>query len=153
MRFMAPHGVLRRTWRDLVLRLAPRFGWFRRRVDSGRLAEPAAYTPSTIVSEDPDRDAPPRHGSVAPDVELPGGGRLRDRLGGGYVVVVPRSTTLRVPTVVVGTDSLYGAGRAWLLRPDGYVADSCPLDRADEHSWRGLWITGSPASEFVDKGG
>ena len=83
MRFMAPHGLPRRVRRDLILRLAPRLGWFRRRVDSGRLAEPAAYGPSPIVSEDPAPDASPRHGSVAPDVELPGGGRLRDLLGGG----------------------------------------------------------------------
>ena len=152
MRFMAPHGALRRAWRDLVLRLAPRVGWFRRRVDSGRLAEPAAYGPSSIVAEDPAPIVRPRHGSVAPDVELPGGGRLRDRLGGGYVVVVPRMATLRLPTVVVGTGSAYRAERAWLVRPDGYVADSCPFDRAGEHSWRGLWITGPPAAEFVDKG-
>jgi 2-polyprenyl-6-methoxyphenol hydroxylase-like FAD-dependent oxidoreductase len=152
MRFMAPHGALRRAWRDIVLRLAPRFGCFRRRVDSGRLAEPAAYAPSSIVAEDPAPDVPPRHGSVAPDVELPGGGRLRDRLGSGYVVVVPRSATLRLPTVVVGPNSLYGDERAWLVRPDGYVADSSSLDRAREHPWRGLWITGPPAPVFVDKG-
>ena len=152
MRFMAPHGALRRAWRDLVLRLAPRFGWFRRRVNSGRLAEPAAYAASPIVAEDPVPHVPPRHGSVAPDVELPDGGRLRDRLGSGYVVVVPRAATLRLPTIVVGCDSAYGEERAWLVRPDGYVADSCPFDRADGHSWKGMWTTGSPASEFVDKG-
>ena len=152
MRFMAPRGALRRAWRDLVLRLAPRVGWFRRRVDSGRLSEPAAYGPSSIVAEDTASDAPPRHGSVAPDVELPGGGRLRDWLGSGYVVVVPRSASIRLPTVGVGTDSVYGKERAWLVRPDGYVADSCPLDRAGEHSWRVMWTTRSRGPEFVDKG-
>ena len=152
MRFMAPHGRLRRTRRDLILRLAPRFGWFRHQVDSGRLAEPAAYAASSIVSADPGRDALPRHGGVAPDAAMPGRGRLRDRLGGGYIVVVQRPTRLPAPTVIVGPDSVYGDERAWLLRPDGYVADSCPLDRAGAHTWRGLWITGSPASEFVDKG-
>lgn len=152
MRFMAPHGALRRAWRDVILRLAPRLGWLRRRVDSGRLAEPAAYPPSPIVAEEPAADAPPRHGSVASDVELPGGGRLRDWLGSGYIVVVPRSVRLRLPTVVVGPDSAYGDGRAWLVRPDGYVADSCPLDLAGEHSWRAMWITRSPGPELVDKG-
>src|SRR5690606_28111538 len=39
MRFMAPHGLARRSWRNLVLRMAPRSAWFRSRVDSGRLAE------------------------------------------------------------------------------------------------------------------
>ena len=43
MRFMAPHGPVRRAWRNLVLRMAPRSGWFRSRVNSGRLAEPATY--------------------------------------------------------------------------------------------------------------
>ena len=43
MRFMAPRGPLRGAWRDLVLRMAPRSAWFRSRVDSGRLAEPATY--------------------------------------------------------------------------------------------------------------
>ena len=152
MHFMAPHGAMRRAWRDLILRLAPRFGWFRRRVDSGRLAEPAAYASSSIVAEDPGADASPRHGSVAPDAAMPGSGRLRDRLGGGYVVVVPRPTELPVGTLVVGPDSVYGDERAWLLRPDGYVGDSCQLDRAGAHSWKGLWTTGSPASEIVDKG-
>jgi 2-polyprenyl-6-methoxyphenol hydroxylase-like FAD-dependent oxidoreductase len=153
MRFMAPHSGLRRAWRDLVLRLAPRSVWFRRRVDSGRLAEPAAYASSSIVAENSTgRDAFPRHGIVAPDVALSGGDRLRDRLGGGYVVVVPRPTGLEMPTVVIGPDSVYGDERAWLVRPDGYLADSCPLDRAGHHSWKAMWTTGSPGREFVDKG-
>jgi 2-polyprenyl-6-methoxyphenol hydroxylase-like FAD-dependent oxidoreductase len=137
MRFMAPHGALRRAWRDLVLRLAPRVAWFRRRVDSGRLAEPAVYAASAIVAEDPDGDAPPRHGSVAPDVALPGGGRLRDRIGDGYIAVVARPIEIAVPTIVVGTGSVYGDERAWLVRPDGYVADSSPLDAAGQRSWEG----------------
>ena len=70
----------------------------------------------------------------------------------GYVVVVPRSAALRLPAVVVGPAPAYGDGRAWLVRPDGYVADSCPLDRAGVHSWRAMWITRSPAPELVDKG-
>ena len=44
MRFLAPHGPVRRAWRNLVLGLAPRSAWFRRRVNSGSLAEPATYT-------------------------------------------------------------------------------------------------------------
>ena len=40
MRFMVPHGPMRRAWRDMVLRLSPHFGWARRGVNSGRLAEP-----------------------------------------------------------------------------------------------------------------
>jgi 2-polyprenyl-6-methoxyphenol hydroxylase-like FAD-dependent oxidoreductase len=123
MRFLAPHGPWRRAWRNLVLRLAPRVGWFRRRVNSGRLAEPARYRPSSIVERGP------IHGTVAVDVPLPGGGRLRDQLGRGWVIV---SSELQPGAVVdaaaVGTGTTYGAERAWLIRPDGYVAASAPLD-------------------------
>jgi hypothetical protein len=78
-------------------------------------------------------EARARHGEVAPDVRLPEGGRLRDRLGRGFVVVAPIPTD-RVPldatTVVVGPDTPYGADRAWIVRPDGYLAASAPLDAA-----------------------
>jgi 2-polyprenyl-6-methoxyphenol hydroxylase-like FAD-dependent oxidoreductase len=124
MRFMAPHGLLRRAWRDLVLRCAPRWAWFRRRVNSGRLAEPAVYSPSTIVA--------PGHGRVTPDVPLPGAGRLRERLGRGYVVVAPRPVEVAMASVVVGPGTAYGDARAWLVRPDGYLADSRPIERARE---------------------
>jgi 2-polyprenyl-6-methoxyphenol hydroxylase-like FAD-dependent oxidoreductase len=122
MRFMAPHGPIRRAWRDFVLGMAPRLGWFRRRVDSGRLAQPASYPASPIVA--------PGHGSVVADMPASNGGRLRDRLGLGFVVVsnealpeVPRGTTLEL----VSSDL---AGRVLIVRPDGYVADSLPSSRA-----------------------
>ncbi len=115
MRFMAPHGAARRAWRDLVLRMAPHSAWFRRRVNSGRLAEPATYPPSAIVA--------PGHGTVAPDIALPGGGRLRDRFGSGFVLVSPGDHPASSPVVVVGPGSAYG-DRTWLVRPDGYLAES-----------------------------
>lgn len=128
MRFMAPRGVVRRTWRDLVLRLAPRLGAFRRRVNSGRLAEPFVYPASPIVARD--------HGHVAPDVPLPDGSRLRDHLGRGFVVLVPADPAppLRdeVRVVVIGRASAYGPDRTWIIRPDGHVADSVPLSEAGE---------------------
>ena len=123
MRFMAPHGVVRRAWRDLVLRLASRSDWFRRRVNSGRLAEPARYP-----SAGPDDSSLPRHGSVAPDISLAGGGRLRERFGRGFMLLAPRPVEASVPVVVIGTGSAYGDERAWLVRPDGYLADSTLLD-------------------------
>ena len=129
MRFMAPHGPLRRAWRDLVLRLAPRSRWFRARVNSGRLAEPATYSVSTIVALGPDDPTLPRHGSVAPDVALPGGGRLRDRLGRGYALVVSgKPPVAGVDVIEVDTGGPFGSSRAWLVRPDGYLADSAALE-------------------------
>jgi 2-polyprenyl-6-methoxyphenol hydroxylase-like FAD-dependent oxidoreductase len=124
MRFMAPHGPLRRAWRDLVLRMAPRSDWFRRRVNSGRLAEPATYAVQGGRPFDP-----VSLGSVAPDVSFPGGGRLRDRLGHGFVAVVARATGAegRVNLVEIGPDTVYGMDRAWLVRPDGHLAASLPL--------------------------
>jgi len=133
MRFIAPHGPLRRTWRDLVLRMAPHSAWFRGRVNSGRLAEPASYASSAIVASAPSSGELPRHGNPAPDVVLPGGDRLRDHLGSGYVVVVPfpADGPVDLPQLVIGPDSVYGAERAWLIRPDGYLADSVPRARVD----------------------
>ena len=129
MRFLAPHGPVRRAWRNLVLRLAPRSAWFRSRVNSGRLAEPATYEVSLVGPSEPRE---PRLGSVAPDARLPGGGRLRDRLGRGFVAVVPHAVgrAERVEMVEVGEGSPYGAGHAWLVRPDGHLAAAVPLESA-----------------------
>ena len=122
MRFMAPHGPWRRAWRNLVLRMASRSARFRRRVDSGRLAEPAIY-PAT----GPDDERLPRHGAVAPDLRLPDGHRLRERLGAGFVVLAPRPIDAELPVIVIGPGSVYGDERAWLVRPDGYLAGSTLL--------------------------
>jgi 2-polyprenyl-6-methoxyphenol hydroxylase-like FAD-dependent oxidoreductase len=115
MRFMAPHGVLRRRWRDVVLRMAPRSEWFRRRVNSGRLAEPARYGPSAIVAPGAG------HGVVAPDGPMADGRRLREALGSGWALVIP----VRPPEVPqdIAVLEVPGADRALLVRPDGYVAD------------------------------
>jgi 3-(3-hydroxy-phenyl)propionate hydroxylase len=128
MRFMAPHGPLARAWRATVLHMAPRSAWFRRRVNSGRLAEPATY-PAT---SQPDDCRLPRHGAVAPDVSLPDGRRLRERLGAGFALVVPRAIAAALPLIAVGEGSPYGDTRACLIRPDGYLLDSRPIDRAGE---------------------
>ncbi len=131
MRFMAPHGPWRGAWRHLVLRMAPRSPWFRARVNSGRLAEPASYVAAAPGPEDP---ALPRHGSVAPDVRLAGGGRLRDHLGRGFVLVSSQPAEASVPVIVTGPGSVYGGDRVWFVRPDGYIADSRPL--GEHGSWR-----------------
>lgn len=133
MRFMAPHGTFRRARRNLVLRMAPRSAWFRRRVDSGRLAEPARYGPSAIVAPAHGLSGLPRHGAPAPDVPLAEGDRLRDRLGGSHVVVSPfeADRPADLPPIVIGPDTVYGADRAWLVRPDGHLADSVPRAHID----------------------
>ena len=133
MRFMAPHGLAGRTWRRLVLGMAARSTWFRGRVNSGRLAEPAAYV---ARAPGPEGAGLPRHGGVAPDAPLAAGGRLRDRFGASFVVVAPVDVSVDgpapCPVIVVGDASAYGTDRAWMVRPDGYVADSRPIDRASE---------------------
>ncbi|HEU4863034.1 MAG TPA: FAD-dependent monooxygenase [Candidatus Limnocylindria bacterium] len=130
MRFMAPHGPFRRAWRNLVLRMAPRSAWFRRRVNSGRLAEPASYEGAPSVTPGPDDGTSPRHGTVAPDARLPGGTRLREHLGRGFIVLLPRpvpAPDLRAEPLVIGPDTVYGSERAWMIRPDGYIAGSALL--------------------------
>ncbi len=127
MRFMAPHGPARRAWRNIELRMAPRSSWFRARVNSGRLAEPARYPAAT-----PSPPGLPAHGSVAPDLRLADGSRLRDRLGRGWVLLAPRAVRSELPVVEIGPGSAYGDDRAWLVRPDGYLADSRPLSRVSE---------------------
>jgi 2-polyprenyl-6-methoxyphenol hydroxylase-like FAD-dependent oxidoreductase len=133
MRFMAPHGPIRRAWRNLVLRMAPRSAWFRRRVNSGRLAEPASYEGAASVTPGPEDGSVPRHGMVAPDALLPDGSRLRDHLGRGFVVLLPRpvpAPDLRAEPLLIGPDTIYGAERAWMIRPDGYIAGSASLDES-----------------------
>ncbi|HET6649595.1 MAG TPA: FAD-dependent monooxygenase [Candidatus Limnocylindria bacterium] len=132
MRFLAPHGPFRRAWRNLVLRMAPHSAWFRRRVNSGRLAEPASYEGAPSVTSGPDDGTLPRHGTVAPDARLPDGTRLREHLGRGFIVLLPRSVPapdLRAEPLVIGPRTVYGSERAWMIRPDGYIAGSAELDR------------------------
>jgi 2-polyprenyl-6-methoxyphenol hydroxylase-like FAD-dependent oxidoreductase len=127
MRFMAPHGRLARARRAVTLALAPHSAWFRSRVNSGRLAEPARYE---VAEPGPPDPALPRHGSVAPDLTLPDGTRLRDRFGSGWVCLVPIgvgggwSGVVEVP---IGIGTVYGDERTWLVRPDGYLESSSPV--------------------------
>jgi hypothetical protein len=102
-------------------------------VNSGRLAEPSVYRPSVVIAPDPGVSGGPRHGRVAPDAALPDGERLRDRLGRGYAVVAAEPIEVAgVDVITLDRSAVYPAGRAWLIRPDGYVADSRPIERAAE---------------------
>lgn len=116
MRFLAPPNWLMRLRRNLILR-GSRFGWLRRRIDSGRLSEPFAYAGSPIVEGD---------GAVVADRPVMADGaltRLRHCLGVGFVLVLPAPDVdigpsqipLRVVTDASLTDPI-------LARPDGHLA-------------------------------
>ncbi len=145
MRFMVPHGPWRRLVRNLTLRGSERLTALRRRVNSGRLAEPFQYAPSGIVEPGPDDPALPRHGAVAPDLVLGDGSRLKERLGGSFVVLVAGADEEYVAAVralpwpfavdVVADGALapvYASSgpRGWVVRPDGHLAGSVALDDA-----------------------
>jgi 2-polyprenyl-6-methoxyphenol hydroxylase-like FAD-dependent oxidoreductase len=103
MRFMVPHG-LRRVGRNAILRGSLRFPGLRRRVNSGRLAQPYVYADSPIVRPGPEEPALPVHGDVAPDARcrtIDGAApnrveRLRDLLGSSFLalVVCPKDSGL-----------------------------------------------------------
>jgi 3-(3-hydroxy-phenyl)propionate hydroxylase len=95
MRFMVPHGTLRRLSSNVTLRGSVRSAFLRRRVNSGRLALPFCYAGSPIVDPGPADPALPRHGSAAPDAPLSVVGdprgparRLADLLGGDFVLLL-----------------------------------------------------------------
>jgi 2-polyprenyl-6-methoxyphenol hydroxylase-like FAD-dependent oxidoreductase len=171
MRFMVPHGPLRRAARNAILRGSVRFDALRRRVNSGRLSQPYTYRSSPVVAPEHGDDRVPAHGAVAPDAsctalgsEETGVARLRQLVGGDFlallvcrtgskaaaamairaaglawpapsrIAVLGADTPLRGVTVLKdptgGLLHTYGAAgsRAWLIRPDGHLAASVPLD-------------------------
>ena len=171
MRFMVPHGVLRRAARNAILRGSVRFDVLRRQVNSGRLSQPFVYAVSPVIAPDHGDDRLPVHGAVAPDAvcrgrepDATGVTRLRELVDGDFLVLLicragPRvaaSMAIRAAGLawpapcriaVVGADQslrdvavlqdhagelvpIYGAAgsRGWLIRPDGHIAGSVPLD-------------------------
>jgi 2-polyprenyl-6-methoxyphenol hydroxylase-like FAD-dependent oxidoreductase len=127
MRFMVPHGRLRRWLRNLILRGSTRLPALRRRVNSGRLAEPFVYAGSPVVATGPDDPWLPRHGDVAPDAacrllhgeaaEAATVTRLRELLGGGFVLLIAAADD------ELATGAAVRAGRlAWPVPPRVLVA-------------------------------
>jgi 2-polyprenyl-6-methoxyphenol hydroxylase-like FAD-dependent oxidoreductase len=94
MRFMVPHGRVRRLVRNAVLRGSTRFAVMRRAVNAGRLSEPFVYDASPVIAPPPPepRDGMPRHGEVAPDAIITVAGndatRLRHLLGADFLVLL-----------------------------------------------------------------
>jgi 2-polyprenyl-6-methoxyphenol hydroxylase-like FAD-dependent oxidoreductase len=94
MRFMVPRGPVRRALRNAILVGSLRVRRLRRRVNSGRLAQPFAYADSPIVVRSPRDTRLPPMGSVAPDAPCRSLGdgppvtRLRDLLGAGFVALL-----------------------------------------------------------------
>ena len=115
MRFMVPHGPLRRGARNAILRGSLRFATLRRLVNSGRLSQPSTYQDSPLVAP-PHGDARvPVHGSVAPDATCTALGRnrnvarLRDLIGPDFLLLlVCRTTPERAAAMAIRA-----AGLAW----------------------------------------
>ncbi|MBS0319697.1 MAG: FAD-dependent oxidoreductase [Proteobacteria bacterium] len=151
--FITPKSPVSRVYRDAVLALARHHPFARALVNSGRLSVPAVLddsplnTPAPGASFAADAPAP---GSVAPDVVLPGGGALHDRLGARFALLLfaadgdAAATAIaarlapaveRAGTgcdIVVVNDAVvarrYGAspGTCYLVRPDRHICARWP---------------------------
>ena len=95
MRFMVPHGPLRRLRRNAILRASLRMRQLRRFVNSGRLAQPFVYADSAIILTSPKADRRlPQLGAVVPDAAcgiLDGSEqitRLRDLVGDRFLALL-----------------------------------------------------------------
>ncbi len=87
IRFMVPRGRLARYRRQVVLRMALPFPSIRRRVNSGRMAEPFTYHESSLVVGSADNRV---IGAFAPDVAIEDAGsrrRIRHHLGHGFALI------------------------------------------------------------------
>jgi len=94
MRFMVPHGRVRRSLRNAILRGSLRMARLRRLVNSGRLSQPFTYGASPIVTPAPRDVRIPPMGGVAPDAACGALGAdarpvwLRDLFGSRFVAVI-----------------------------------------------------------------
>jgi 3-(3-hydroxy-phenyl)propionate hydroxylase len=98
MRFMVPHGPLRRLHRNAILRGSLRLRQLRRLVNSGRLAQPFVYADSPIIARPRADKRLPTLGAVLPDATCsllgstpgltPPVTRLRDLFGDHFVALL-----------------------------------------------------------------
>ena len=133
MRFMVPHGPLRRLARNAILRGSVRSGALRRRVNSGKLSQPFTYAASSVVAAPHGDERLPVHGQVAPDarcavLDAEGGGieRLRDLVGDAFVVLL----VCRTAPETAAAMAIRAAGLSWpvptriaVLGPDRALKD------------------------------
>ncbi len=111
MKFMVPHGRLRRLLRNAILRGSLRLPQLRRLVNSGRLSQPFSYADSPIVVAD-ERNAPiPAMGSVAPDapcrsVDHAKVTRLRELFGSGFVALLVIGSPREAATAAIRASRL-----------------------------------------------
>ena len=113
MRFMVPHGPVRRGARNAILRGSVRFATLRRLVNSGRLSQPFTYGASPVVAPAHEDERLPAHGSVAPDARCTPLGRernvarLRDLIGPEFLVLlVCRTTPERAAAMAIRATAL-----------------------------------------------
>jgi 2-polyprenyl-6-methoxyphenol hydroxylase-like FAD-dependent oxidoreductase len=116
MRFMVPHGPLRRLARNAILRGSVRSGVLRRRVNSGKLSQPFSYAASPVVAAAHGDDRLPLHGDVAPDArctvldaKAASVTRLRDLLGETFVVLL----MCRTAPDAAAAMAIRAAGLSW----------------------------------------
>jgi 3-(3-hydroxy-phenyl)propionate hydroxylase len=144
MRFMVPHGPLRRAARNAVLRGSLRVAALRRWVNSGRLAEPCVYAGSRVVVAEPLPRGCAAHGSVAPDFECERIGaarrpvpRLRELVGDGFIVLlaVPDDPARAAAAAVRASRLAFPAqARVVAVGPDRALRDVVVLRPADPAS-------------------
>ncbi|MFE3450528.1 FAD-dependent monooxygenase [Nonomuraea sp. NPDC059194] len=152
MEFLVPQSPGQWEWRRRVLERAVDDPEARRSIDSGKLAEPYWYVDSPLttppavpvaVPTEPGAARPPVPGVLCPDARVRGG-RLRQRFGDGFVVLVAREDRVAAAaSAVAGTMSVevialpdlgiipasLGAGSdsVHLVRPDGHLAAVLPV--------------------------
>ncbi len=136
MAFISPQTAEAQEERDAILRASVHDPRQRPRVDSGKMSAPFTYADSPIVT-----GAHPLKGSRIPDIALPGGKRLRHRIGAKPLVLAFDQR----PSVHAGADvvpmsldaqtlAAFGVvpGDYVIVRPDGHVGGVVPADRVSD---------------------
>jgi 2-polyprenyl-6-methoxyphenol hydroxylase-like FAD-dependent oxidoreductase len=142
MRFMVPRGRLRRVVRNAILRGSVRLPALRRRVNSGRLAQPYVYADSPIVVPGPEDAGLPVHGDVAPDALCrvigpptePPVARLRDLIGPCFValLVCGRGSRIASPAAVRAARLAWPAPcRVVVVGPSAALSPATVLEDVD----------------------